>query len=463
MAELKIISMDEVQSKEVNWLWYPYIPYGKITIIQGDPGEGKTTLALRLAALLSKGEPLPYDTTEREPVKIIYQTAEDGLEDTIKPRLEAAEADCTQIKVIDESEAALSMLDDRIEKAIIEVGARVVILDPIQAYVGANINMNNANEVRSVMAQLGKIAEKYDCAVLLVGHMNKGSGNKSSYRGLGSIDFQASARSVLIVGRIKDNPQVRVMVQDKSSLAPEGEAIAFELDKENGFSWLGHYDISVAVSYTHLICLGMQIAVMEFARHVCGLEGASSTEIDPDTPYPVIDIMEEQKGLSLIHIFASRRGPAGGGGVRRRARGRAVHLPGRYAAKEGTQNRRRSPARRRLPAGHPRNQPGVAVRVWNIGGVEMSGVSFDQVEMWMEHLSEDSAPEEQEEAVRGLIEYVQNDERRETRFLQKIFLGGDGHVRTRHNAARVVAALDDDIIEYYAPLCLCLLYTSRCV
>ena len=216
MAELKIIiSMDEVQSKEVNWLWYPYIPYGKITIIQGDPGEGKTTLALRLAALLSKGEALPYDDTEREPVKIIYQTAEDGLEDTIKPRLEAAEADCTQIKVIDESEAALSMLDERIEKAIIEVGARLVILDPIQAYVGANINMN------------------------------KGSGNKSSYRGLGSIDFQASARSVLIVGRIKDNPQVRVMVQDKSSLAPEGEAIAFELDKENGFSWLGHYDISV--------------------------------------------------------------------------------------------------------------------------------------------------------------------------------------------------------------------------
>ena len=244
MAELKIISMDEVQSKKVNWLWYPYIPYGKITIIQGDPGEGKTTLALRLAALLSKGEPLPYDDTEREPVKIIYQTAEDGLEDTIKPRLEAAEADCTQIKVIDESEAALSMLDERIEKAIIEVGARVVILDPIQAYVGANINMNNANEVRNVMAQIGRIAEKYDCAVLLVGHMNKGSGNKSSYRGLGSIDFQASARSVLIVGRVKDEPEVRVVCHTKSSLAPEGMSIAFRLDKNNGFEWIGEYDIS---------------------------------------------------------------------------------------------------------------------------------------------------------------------------------------------------------------------------
>ena len=84
----------------------------------------------------------------------------------------------------------------------------------------------------------------------------------------------------------------------------------------------------------------------------------------------------------------------------------------------------------------------------------MSGVSFNQVRMWMEHLSEDSAPEEQEEAVRGLIEYVQNDERREMSFLQRIFLGGEEHVWTRHNAARVVVALDDDIIEYYAPLCL---------
>lgn len=244
MAELKIISMDEVPVKLVDWLWYPYIPYGKITIIQGDPGEGKTTLALRLAALLSNGDKLPCDEQEREPVKVIYQTAEDGLEDTIKPRLLEAGADCTQIKVIDETDAILNMLDKRIEEAIIETGARVIILDPIHAYVGANINMNNANEVRAVMAQLGKMAEKYNCAVILVGHMNKGSGNKSTYRGLGSIDFQACARSVLIVGRIKDNPQTRVVVQDKSSLAPEGEPIAFELNIETGFRWLGHYDIS---------------------------------------------------------------------------------------------------------------------------------------------------------------------------------------------------------------------------
>ncbi len=245
MAELKIISMDEVPVEEVEWLWYPYIPFGKLTIIHGDGGEGKTTLILQLAALLSRGEKLPCDNTEREPIKVIYQTAEDGLGDTIKPRLLAGNADCSQIKVIDESEATLTMLDERIEKAIVETGARALILDPVQAYIGAKVDMNRANEVRAVLSQLGRIAGQYRCAIILVGHLNKAQGNKSNYRGLGSIDFQATARSVLIVGRLKDNPQIRVMVQDKSSLAPEGEPIAFELGKENGFRWLGHYDISV--------------------------------------------------------------------------------------------------------------------------------------------------------------------------------------------------------------------------
>ena len=245
MAELKIISMDEVPVEEVEWLWYPYIPFGKLTIIHGDGGEGKTTLILQLAALLSRGEKLPCDSTEREPIKVIYQTAEDGLGDTIKPRLLAGNADCSQIKVIDESEATLTMLDERIEKAIVETGARALILDPVQAYIGVKVDMNRANEVRAILSQLGQIAGQYRCAIILVGHLNKAQGNKSNYRGLGSIDFQATARSVLIVGRLKDNPQIRVMVQDKSSLAPEGEPIAFELGKENGFRWLGHYDISV--------------------------------------------------------------------------------------------------------------------------------------------------------------------------------------------------------------------------
>ena len=243
--ELKLINMADVQSKEVEWLWYPYIPYGKITIVQGDPGEGKTTFILQLAAHLSKGERLPFEETEREAIQIIYQTAEDGLEDTIKPRLEKAGADCSKILVIDETESELSMSDERLEQAIQETGAKLIILDPIQAYLGAEIDMHRANEIRPVLKRLGMMAEKYCCAIVVIGHMNKSSGSKSTYRGLGSIDFQATARSVLVVGRIKDKKTVRVIAHDKSSLAPEGESLAFELNEKEGVIWLGHYDISV--------------------------------------------------------------------------------------------------------------------------------------------------------------------------------------------------------------------------
>ena len=95
--KLKMIRMSEVQSQEIEWLWYPFIPYGKLTIIQGDPGDGKTTMVLNLAAKLSKGEALDENMKVTEPVNVIYQTAEDGLADTVKPRLELAGADCERI------------------------------------------------------------------------------------------------------------------------------------------------------------------------------------------------------------------------------------------------------------------------------------------------------------------------------------------------------------------------------
>ena len=164
--------MADVETKKVEFLWYPYIPYGKLTIIQGDPGEGKTTAVLQIAALLTKGEKLPEDDQEREPVNVIYQTAEDGLADTVKPRLEAAGADCSKVLVIDESEQGLSMSDLRIEEAIKQTGAKLVILDPIQAYLGSGVDMHRANEIRPVMKHLGDIAEKYNCAIILSPYEN---------------------------------------------------------------------------------------------------------------------------------------------------------------------------------------------------------------------------------------------------------------------------------------------------
>lgn len=248
--DLKLIRMSEIELQEVQWLWSPFIPFGKITIIQGDPGEGKTTLALRLAAACTTETQLP-GMEKQAPFPVIYQTAEDGLGDTIKPRLMEAGADLTKVMNIVEDGRSLTLLDERIEKAIVQTGAKLMILDPIQGYLGDRVDMNRANEIRSVLKNVASVAERTGCAIVLVGHLNKASGSSSAYRGLGSIDFRAAARSVLLVGRLKKEPHVRVIVHDKSSLAAEGQSLAFSLGTEDGFHWLDGYN---EISSEELLC-----------------------------------------------------------------------------------------------------------------------------------------------------------------------------------------------------------------
>lgn len=242
-TELKMIHLSEVESQQIKWLWYPFIPYGKLSIVQGDPGDGKSTLILNIAAKLSRGECIDENMNITEPVNVIYQTAEDGLADTVKPRLEAANADCSRISIIDESDKSVSMTDDRIEEAIKRENAKLCIFDPIQAYLGGDTDMNRANEAREMTKKLGSIAERTGCAIVLIGHMNKGSGAKAAYRGMGSIDFFAVARSVMLVGRIEGQSNLRAMIQIKNNLAAFGHPKAFEL-AEGGFHWLGDYEIT---------------------------------------------------------------------------------------------------------------------------------------------------------------------------------------------------------------------------
>lgn len=238
--ELKLISLEDVAVEPVRWLWYPYIPLGKLSILHGDPGEGKTTLALWIAAACSRGLALPGGETG-EPLTVLYQTAEDGLGDTIKPRLLESQADLHHIYTIDEADFPLSMLDHRIGEAIRDTQAQLMILDPLQAYLGEKVDMNRANEVRTVMKGLTQVANQTGCAIVLVGHLNKSQTANSAQRGLGSMDFRAAARSVLLVGRLKNDRDVRVMVHDKSSLAPEGNSRAFSL--ENGtLHWQEGYE-----------------------------------------------------------------------------------------------------------------------------------------------------------------------------------------------------------------------------
>lgn len=238
-----MIRMSEVQQTEVEWLWYPYIPFGKLTIIQGNPGEGKTFFAMQLAAACTNRKFLPQ-MEPFEPFNMIFQTAEDGLGDTVKPRLLSAEADLERVLVIDDTDNPLTLADERIENAIRENNARLVIIDPLQAFLGANVDMNRANEVRPIFRRLADVAQATNCAIVMIGHLNKAAGSQSTYRGLGSIDITAVVRSLLFIGKVRTDPTTRVIVHEKSSLAPPGQSLAFSLGDEKGFRWIGAYDIS---------------------------------------------------------------------------------------------------------------------------------------------------------------------------------------------------------------------------
>lgn len=282
-----MIRMSEIQQTEVEWLWYPYIPFGKLTIIQGNPGEGKTFFAMQLAAACTNRKYLPQ-MEPFEPFNVIFQTAEDGLGDTVKPRLVSAEADMERVLVIDDTDHPLTLADKRIENAIRENNARLVIIDPLQAFLGANVDMNRANEVRPIFRRLADTAQNTNCAIVMIGHLNKASGSQSTYRGLGSIDITAVVRSLLFIGKVKTDPTTRVIVHEKSSLAPPGQSLAFSLGDEKGFRWIGAYDISAE-------------------DLLAGGEG-SKTELKQELAVKLItEFLAEGKKVSIAEINAEAR------------------------------------------------------------------------------------------------------------------------------------------------------------
>ena len=227
----------EVRTSEIEWLWYPLIPKGKITLIQGDPGEGKSLMVLDLIATLSTGRPLPGRQYADSPMNIIYQCSEDGIEDTIKPRLITAEADCTRIAFVIEENDILTMTDDRLRTTIAEFNASLVVIDPIQSYMGDS-DMSRAGVVRKITARLEQWAAMYGCSFVLMGHLTKNESSKTLYRGIGSIDFMASARSVIQVDHLAENQEIRRLKQIKTNLTRKSGELFYTITDEGKIEWL---------------------------------------------------------------------------------------------------------------------------------------------------------------------------------------------------------------------------------
>lgn len=249
MVESKLVTLySDVKAVPIRWIWYPYIPIGKITILQGDPGDGKSTMMMELITELSKGGATPDGKALGRPQRVLYQCSEDGSGDTIKNRLEASGADCRNIGFINETvHDGITLDDERIRGAIVEFRPQMVVIDPIQSYIGNDSDLQITVRARKLMRRLAMWASTYDCAFVLIGHLSKKEHSKDLYRGLGSIDVIASARSVLQVERNEADEDIRIVKQIKSNLAPKGEDLMFEIRSGTGFRWLNAQQASQKV------------------------------------------------------------------------------------------------------------------------------------------------------------------------------------------------------------------------
>jgi len=308
-----VVSMDTVQRRPVVWLWWPYIALGKLCMLDGDPGIGKSLLMTQLAANLSKGHPLPDQegrptfATDGPHVTVMLST-EDGLADTLKPRLEDAGADCSKIKVLtgwvdaDGEEHAFSFQDmPMLERVLQAHDPRLVIIDPIQAYLGSGVDMHRANETRPLLEALRRLAEQYQCAIVCIRHPAKSSqGGKALHRGLGSVDFIGAARTGIFVEQHPADPTTVLVAQSKSNIGPLGRTLMFT--KEGGqFEWCGRSRLSAEM----LAGSGRGPDPYAFLEAVCWLEKRLQDGLP--VAYTVLRDEAEEEGLSFPTLRRAKK------------------------------------------------------------------------------------------------------------------------------------------------------------
>jgi hypothetical protein len=315
IPQASLRAINDIQIEKVSWLWYPYIPVGKLTMLEGDPGIGKSWVSLAIATAISLGSYLP---NQAEPISgsILLASAEDGLGDTIKPRLQAMGANQNIIYAID----GLFTLDESgfelLENWISETVPALCIIDPLIAFLDRDLDTSKANQVRWATARLARLAEKWKIAVIGVRHLTKGGNSKAIYRGLGSIDFTAAARSVLLAGTDPEDDKIRGVVHIKSNLARLGDAIGYEL-REDGFYWTDKCDLTAlkilassdggeAIGEAKMFLIDILAGVDGMAANDV-LERASSADISKRT------LDRAKKELHVITYKKGEEGKRGGG------------------------------------------------------------------------------------------------------------------------------------------------------
>lgn len=232
--KVSLVCMSDVEEEEILWLYQPYVPRGKVTICAAYPGTGKTYLLCYMAACVSTGRSffsqVPF---KLEPGRVIYLTAEDGIGDTIKKRLRLCGANMENIATVTEK-TVLQFDSPEIEDFMKDFKPDLMIFDPFQAYIGAEINMNAPNETREKLNHIADLAEQHGVAVVLICHFNKNGKGDAITRVLGSTDIMGICRSYIALGPVPGEDDIKFMSHEKSSLDKRGKTILFEIDPDRG-------------------------------------------------------------------------------------------------------------------------------------------------------------------------------------------------------------------------------------
>jgi putative DNA primase/helicase len=243
-----IEAVSRLVARPVDWLWPGRLALGKLALLEGDPGLGKSLLALDLCARLSTGRSMPDDRAGPGSWPALVLNGEDGAEDTVRPRLEALGADLERVFVVRREVAMGECLSfpgqaEALEAAVVRSGARLVVIDPIMAYLEARVQTGNDASVRRALRPLARMAERRGCTVLLVRHLNKKGSGRAAYRGGGSIGFLAACRSGWLVAPDPLEPDRRVLAQVKNNLAPPQPSLAYAVEGAAAgtvrLTWLG--------------------------------------------------------------------------------------------------------------------------------------------------------------------------------------------------------------------------------
>ena len=240
--EHKLVTWNTVQPREITWLWQDRIPFGKITILVGDSSLGKTTIALDIVARLTTGRPMPLSDAVPIIGNVLFQSQEDDISDTLLPRCINAGADYNRIMSIEAADLNIDEDCGIIEQYIQENSVRLAIFDPLQSFMGKNADMCRITDTRRLLTNLGGIAARNNCALLIIAHQTKAQNTKELHRVFGSVDITATARSVLRISASESDSETRLITHIKSSVSRPSPPLSFRITDNGPVLYLGEYD-----------------------------------------------------------------------------------------------------------------------------------------------------------------------------------------------------------------------------